>query len=132
MANIKILGGVANHTRNLHIADGVRVASGVVINSDADVHIEECVTIGPYVKIFTSTHDLGPGSDRCDPRNLSFPVVIGRGSWLGLGVTVLAGVTIGRGSVISAGAVVTTDVPPNSLVQGVPGIVVKTLPFGDR
>jgi maltose O-acetyltransferase len=132
MANIKLLGGVAHHTRNLHIADGVRIASGVVINSDADVHIEESVTIGPYVKIFTSTHELGPGSDRCDPENVSLPVVIERGSWVGLGATVLAGVTIGRGSVISAGAVVATDVPPNSLVQGVPGVVVQTLPFGDR
>lgn len=131
MSNLRILGGV-NSLRNLHIADGVRIGSGVVLNPDADVFIEESVTIGPYVKIFTSTHDLGPGSNRCNPDVQCQPVTIGRGSWIGLGAIVLAGVTIGHGSVVAAGSVVTADVPPNSLVQGVPGVVLQTLPFGNR
>jgi maltose O-acetyltransferase len=132
MSNITIVGGVANHVHNLHIGAKVRMASGIVINPDAAVTIEESVTIGPYVKIFTSTHELGPGSNRCDPANVYQPVTIGKGSWLGLGAIVLAGVSIGQGSVIAAGAVVTSDVPPNSLVQGSPGVVVQSLPFGNR
>jgi galactoside O-acetyltransferase len=40
--------------------------------------------------------------------------------WLGAGVTVMDGVRVGRGSVIGAGAVVTHDVPPYSIMAGVP------------
>jgi maltose O-acetyltransferase len=132
MSNITIVGGLENHVNNLHIGPKVRMASGIVINPDASVTIEDSVTIGPYVKIFTSTHELGPGSIRCDPVNVYQPVVIEKGCWLGLGAIVLAGVTIGHGSVIAAGTVVTSSVPPNSLVQGSPGVVVQSLPFGNR
>jgi maltose O-acetyltransferase len=132
MSNITIVGGVANHVGNLHIGPKVRMASGIVINTDAAVTIGESVTVGPYVKIFTTTHELGPGSNRCDPQTVFGSVTIGAGCWLGLGSIVLAGVTIGKGSVIAAGSVVTSDVPPNSLVQGSPGVVVQSLPFGNR
>ena len=49
---------------------------------------------------------------------------------IGMGAIILDGARIGRGSVIGAGALVTkgTVVPPFSLVVGVPGKVVKTLP----
>lgn len=49
---------------------------------------------------------------------------------VGIGSIVLDGAVIGRGSVIGAGAVVApgTAVPPGSLVLGVPGKVVRTLP----
>ena len=40
--------------------------------------------------------------------------------WLGHGVTVMPGVTIGNGAVVGSGAVVTLDVPPYTVVAGVP------------
>lgn len=42
------------------------------------------------------------------------------------GAKVIGPITIGRGSVIGANAVVLKDVPPHSLVVGVPGVVKKT------
>ena len=45
--------------------------------------------------------------------------------WLGYGVIVMSGVHIGQGAVIAAGAVVTKDVPPYSIVGGVPARVIK-------
>ncbi|MBL1173801.1 gamma carbonic anhydrase family protein [Pantanalinema sp. GBBB05] len=48
-----------------------------------------------------------------------------RGSLIGIGATVLDGVRVGAGSIIGAGAVVTKDVPPRSLVVGIPGKVVR-------
>jgi maltose O-acetyltransferase len=40
---------------------------------------------------------------------------------------VLKGVTIGARSIVSAGAVVTSDVPPDSIVGGVPAKVLRNL-----
>lgn len=52
-------------------------------------------------------------------------VNIGHDVWIGHGVTVLAGVTIGTGAVIGAGAVVSKDVPPYTVVGGVPAKFIK-------
>jgi len=48
------------------------------------------------------------------------PAVIGNDVWIGTGAILLGGVTIGNGAVIAAGAVVTEDVPPYTIVGGVP------------
>jgi carbonic anhydrase/acetyltransferase-like protein (isoleucine patch superfamily) len=48
-----------------------------------------------------------------------------RGCLIGIGAVVLDGVRVGAGSIVGAGAVVTRDVPPGSLVMGMPGKVVR-------
>jgi carbonic anhydrase/acetyltransferase-like protein (isoleucine patch superfamily) len=50
---------------------------------------------------------------------------IERGALIGIGAIVLNGVRVGAGSIIGAGSVVTKDVPPRSLVMGVPGKVIR-------
>jgi acetyltransferase-like isoleucine patch superfamily enzyme len=47
--------------------------------------------------------------------------------WIGAHATILAGVRIGAGAVIGAGTVVVKDVPPRTIVAGVPGRVVREL-----
>jgi virginiamycin A acetyltransferase len=53
------------------------------------------------------------------------PIVIGNDVWSGFGSVVLPGVTVGDGAVLAAGAVVTRDVPPYSIVGGVPAKVIS-------
>jgi acetyltransferase-like isoleucine patch superfamily enzyme len=53
------------------------------------------------------------------------PVKIKRGAWITVGVIILPGVTIGENSIVTAGSVVTKDVPPNSIVQGNPAIIIN-------
>jgi len=53
------------------------------------------------------------------------PVVIGSGSWIGVGACIIGSVRIGRNSVVGANAVVTRDVPDLSVVGGVPARLVK-------
>lgn len=45
---------------------------------------------------------------------------IGHDTWIGHGAIVKPGLTIGNGSVIAAGAIVTKDVPPYTIVAGLP------------
>ena len=52
-------------------------------------------------------------------------IIIHDDVWIGYGVTILSGVHIGKGAVVAAGAVVTRDVPPYSIVGGVPAKVIK-------
>jgi carbonic anhydrase/acetyltransferase-like protein (isoleucine patch superfamily) len=54
---------------------------------------------------------------------------IGDGCLIGIGATVLNGAQIGAGSIVGAHALVTENkvIPPNSLVVGAPGRVIKTL-----
>lgn len=52
-------------------------------------------------------------------------VEIGNDVWIGYGALILSGVHIGDGSIVAAGAVVVNDVPPYSIVGGVPAKVIK-------
>lgn len=52
-------------------------------------------------------------------------VIIEEDVWIGSRVTILMGVTVGRDTTIAAGSVVTKDVPPYSIVGGVPAKVIK-------
>ncbi len=52
-------------------------------------------------------------------------VIIEEDVWIGANVTILKGVTIGRSSIIAAGSLVIKDVPPYSIVGGVPAKVIK-------
>ena len=47
-------------------------------------------------------------------------IVVGNDVWIGYEAVILAGVTIGDGAVVGARAVVTRDVPPYTIVGGVP------------
>jgi acetyltransferase-like isoleucine patch superfamily enzyme len=55
------------------------------------------------------------------------PVVVESGSFLGANVTVLPGVRVGSQSFVAAGSVVTADVPPRTLVAGVPARPLRTI-----
>lgn len=52
-------------------------------------------------------------------------IVIGNDVWIGYEAVILAGVTIGDGAVIGSRAVVTKDVPPYTIVGGVPARTIR-------
>ena len=132
MGNLELNGGGDDFYRNLRIGPGVVIGTHVTINLDAEVCIDTNVAIGPHVLIYTATHPIGPGSSRRLGPVVAKPVTIEKGAWIGLGAILLPGVTVGHGSIVAAGAVVSTDVPPDSYVEGNPAQVTRQLPWGDR
>ena len=88
--------------------------------------IEDKVGIGPCVTILIHSDPFPSPLQELYPKK-TLPVHIKTGAWIGAGAIILPGVTIGDFSVIAAGAVVTKDVPPYTMVAGVPAKVVKEL-----
>jgi acetyltransferase-like isoleucine patch superfamily enzyme len=88
------------------------------------ITLEDDVLIGPKVNLVTENHPLDPVDRRA---LICKPIVVKRKAWIGAAATILPGVTIGENSVVAAGAVVTSDVPPNTVVGGVPAKIIKTI-----
>lgn len=106
-ATLKLGSGYANNNveincfNSISIGDNVAIAKGVIIR-DSDNH-----TINGL------------------KHNTSAPIIIEDNVWIGMRALILKGVHIGSGAIIAAGAVVSRDVPPNSIVAGVPAKVIK-------
>jgi acetyltransferase-like isoleucine patch superfamily enzyme len=99
--------------RRLHIGDHVHLGTDVLIDLADDVVIEDFATLSMRCSIVTHI-DVGPGPLRERRPRQQAPVRIGRGAYLGIGVSVLHGVTIGAEATIGAHALVDRDVAPGS------------------
>jgi acetyltransferase-like isoleucine patch superfamily enzyme len=91
------------------------------LNSGA-ITIEDWAFLAHGVMLLTGTHDVTlHGRDRqvavpADGRDIH----IERGAWLASRSMVVGPCTVGESAVVAAGAVVTSDVPPFTIVSGVP------------
>ncbi len=116
--------------RGGEILGPAQVGDAVYINRDAYIRpnttIGNRVNIGPFVRLITDDHEIG-SSERRAGQVVYKPIVIGDGTWIGASATIVGGVTVGESSVVAAGSVVVSDVPPNTLVGGVPARVIKVL-----
>lgn len=128
---IAVLGRNVNIERSAFFTPDLRIGdnSGLGIKAEAygPVIIGNNVMMGPEVVFYTSGHSY----DRLDiPMNQQGstevrPIIIGDDVWIGRRVIILPGVKVGDGCVIGAGAIVTRDIPPYSVVGGVPAKVIK-------
>jgi maltose O-acetyltransferase len=105
---------------------GIRAHIGG-IDGRGELIIGQNVMMAPEVVILTLEHK----HDRVDAPMLGQGVDISRVTieddvWIGMRAMILPGVRIGKGSIVGAGAVVTRDVPPYSIVGGVPAKIVST------
>jgi acetyltransferase-like isoleucine patch superfamily enzyme len=113
--------------KNLRIGKNVFFNSGVKIQDQGGVIIEDGALIGHNVVIATLDHSLDP---ECRGNLIPAQIHIGRNVWVGANATICKGVTIGDGAVIAAGAVVTKDVPAGTVYGGVPAKFIKKVKEG--
>lgn len=95
------------------------------INNNSEVRAFESITIGEDVAIAKEVIIRDSDMHRISNSVNTAPIVIGNHVWIGTRAMILKGVTIGDGAVVAAGSIVTKDVPPNSVVAGVPARVIK-------
>jgi carbonic anhydrase/acetyltransferase-like protein (isoleucine patch superfamily) len=108
---------------NITLGVGSSVWYGAVVRADV-----ERIEIGAYTNIQDGAILHGdPGQltiledyVTVGHRAVIHSAKIGRGALIGIGAIVLDGVVVGEGCIVGAGAVVTKDVPPFSLVVGMP------------
>lgn len=114
--------------KNLTIGQGTFINTGLRcgIPKNSKVIIGNDCAIGPNVSFETVNHNLvfsksdGWGSN---PKS----IIVEDRVWIGSGAIILPGVIVGHDSVVAAGAVVTKNVPPNSLVGGVPAKLIRSM-----
>ena len=110
--------------KNIRIGKRVFINSGCKFQDQGGITIGDDVLVGHNCVIATLNHVMDPDR-RADM--VPAPVKICDKVWIGANVTILQGVTIGEGAVIAAGAVVNKDVPPRTVVGGLPAQVIKTI-----
>jgi len=143
MKPVDILRRIRNQYRQLryglqHVHPTVNFSPGSIIAKDlragaygfvgANCRISPKVTMGNYVMLAPEVTITG-SDHRFDVPGVPMifsgrpqlgSTIIGNDVWIGHRATLLAGISIGQGSIVAAGAVVTKDVPPYSIVAGVP------------
>ncbi len=127
-SNVSFPHDVKLYGHNIHIGNNVIIGSGsLLMCTEAPIVIKDNVMFGPRVTVITGNHRIDyvgkymfdvKGADKL-PEN-DQPVEFEGDNWIGANATILKGVTIGKGAVVAAGAVVTKDVPPYTVVGGVP------------
>lgn len=128
--------------RRVGIAEQVVVNDGVVLGDYSYVNRGAILFSGVIGKFCSIAHNAQIGAEEHPVRHLSTspkiygpsglfpgslqvdefpsPPIIGSDVWIGSAASIMQGVTVGHGAVVAAGAVVTKDVPPYSIVGGVP------------
>jgi acetyltransferase-like isoleucine patch superfamily enzyme len=108
--------------RNCKIQSHTFICEGVTIEDD--VFVGHGVT---FVNDKYPRATNGGGGLQSEADWTVVPTLVKKGASIGSGSTILCNVTIGENAIIGSGSVVTRDVPPNSIVAGVPARVIRTL-----
>lgn len=134
-------GTLVMHHAELHVYNfrnlphaGIRIGRDSLIGEFNILRGQGGITIGdrvytaPLVQLVAVNHVFSdPTRPFVEQGITAQGIVVEDDVWIGAGAIITDGVHIGRGAVVAAGAVVTHDVPPHTVVAGVPARMVKTI-----
>ncbi len=115
------MGGIRSDGKKTIIGDDTVINADCLLYTTGGLIIGSHVSVSAGVWLVTGTHDINHPQF---PDNYK-PIVIEDYVWIGMRATILGGVTLGKGCVVMAGAVVSRDVPPFSVVGGVPARIIR-------
>jgi acetyltransferase-like isoleucine patch superfamily enzyme len=99
-----------------------------VIRGQGGVSIGDRVYTSPFTQILAVNHVFHDARRPFVEQGITAEgIVIEDDVWLGAGAIITDGVRVGKGAVVAAGAVVTRDVPPHTVVGGVPARQIKDI-----
>jgi len=117
---------INNAVGDVIIGDHTRIGLHNTIIGPVDIGSH--VNLAQGITVSALNHNFSDTKKRIDEQGVSTnQVTIEDDVWVGANAVILPGVTIGEHCVVAAGAVVTKDVPPHSLVAGVPAKVIKNI-----
>lgn len=119
---------IIHSPKNVKIGNNVSIAEFVHMWGGGGIEIGDNCMIASHTVITSYTHDSNAKIYR--ETLIKKSVKIGNNVWIGAGAIILPGVTIGDGAIIGAGSVVTKDVPPYTIVAGVPAHQIRILDKG--
>ncbi|QLE58351.1 gamma carbonic anhydrase family protein [Nostoc sp. TCL26-01] len=122
-ANAVVVGSV-------NIAAGASIWYGAVVRGDVErIEIGECTNIqdGAILHGDPGLPTILEDHVTIGHRAVIHSAHIERGSLIGIGAVILDGVRVGAGSIVGAGSVVTKNIPPLSLVVGIPGKISRPI-----
>jgi acetyltransferase-like isoleucine patch superfamily enzyme len=103
-----------------------------VLRGQGGISIGDRVYTSPLVQLAAVDHVFAdPARPFIEQGITAQGIVVEDDVWIGAGAIITDGVRVGQGAVVAAGAVVTQDVPPHTVVAGVPARVVKTITGDD-
>lgn len=105
------------YPKNIYIGNYCTVNKRVLLDGrGGTIRIGDCVDIAQDTKIWTLQHDYNSPTYEAVGKS----VILEDYVWIASNVTILPGIRVGEGAVVATGAVVTRDVPPYTIVAGIP------------
>ncbi len=123
---IDCTGGIRSLGEGLIVGNNVGFSPNCFIQVRGSVEIGNNVIFGPGMSIFSETHNnINPDIFINEQGETREGVTIEDGVWVGAGATILDGVTVGHDSIIAAKSLVNNNIPPYSIVAGIPAKLIK-------
>ncbi len=110
----------------ISIGEGTVIGERCELDGRCGITLGRNVNVSSEVLMYTLQHDTQSQSFATK----GGPIRVEDYAWISVRAVLLPGVTIGEGAVVAAGAVVTKDVPPYTIVGGVPAVQLGTRPTG--
>ncbi len=120
LVTARFISHMSRFLTGIEIHPAAKVGPGAFIDHGMGVVIGETAEVGENVTLYQGV-SLGGTSLRREKRHPT----LGRNVVVGTGAAVMGAITVGEGTRVGAGSVVVKDVPPNSVVVGVPGKVIS-------